>query len=177
MRAPARTSQVYLVLAMLLAAAAGRALDASALLPGVAEAAKVRGAGSAWLVALVAAGSVGAAAAARWSGTHSIKATATVVLPGQTAVFFAAEAVVRLANGEGPLDPDGLVGALLQAGVAVLLLLALTLAWFVALRCASPPTPTAPITRDRAHLQASPFLGNERSVSFLARGPPRILST
>lgn len=177
MRAPARTPQVYLVLAMLLAAAGGRALDASALLPGVAEAAQVRGAGSAWLVALVAAATVGAAAAARWSRTHSTKATAAVVIPGQTAVFFLAEAVVRLANGEGPLDPDGLVGALLQAGVAVLLLLALTLAWFVALRCAAPPAPAAPIQRHRAHLHRSPFLGDERSVSFLARGPPRLLST
>jgi hypothetical protein len=162
---------------MLLAAATGRGLDASALLPGVAEAAHVRGGSSAWLVSLLAAALVGAAAAARWARTHSIRATAAVVVPGQTAVFFLAEAVVRLANGQGALDPDGLVGALLQAGLAVLLLLALTLAWIVALRCEPRPSSIRLTQRDRAHRQPSPILGDDRSATFLARGPPRLLST
>ncbi|MCU1591453.1 MAG: hypothetical protein JWP11_2709 [Frankiales bacterium] len=177
MRAGGRTSDVYLMLAMLAAAATGRFLDAAALLPGVAEAAKVRGGGTAWLTCLVSAACIGAAASARWTATRSIRSTARLVVPGQVVGFFAAEAAVRVSNGLGPIDPDGIAGALLQAGLAMVLLLAVTAAWAVALRAAplsvgvpDPPgdlRPTSPTTCP------SSFAG----LSVLARGPPRAAGT
>ena len=177
MRGPARTPQVYLVLAMLTAAMTGRFLDAAALLPGVAEAAPLRSGSSAWVASLVAAAVVGVAAAARWSRTSNLRAVAVIVVPGQMAVFFLAEAFVRVANGQGAVDPDGAVGALLQAGLAVLLLLALTLAWIVALKCRVPRPQAPPARRHLVRPHHAPFPDTDGTLSSLARGPPRLLST
>ncbi|MDX6197789.1 MAG: hypothetical protein QOJ79_940 [Actinomycetota bacterium] len=176
MRTGGRTN-VYLVLAMLAAAVAGRLLDAGALLPGITETAKVRTGGAAWLTCLVAAACLGAASSARWTGTGSIRATARLVVPGQLLSFFAAEAVVRISSGLGPVDPDGIVGALLQAGLAMVLLLVLTVAWVVLVTAAplqvvaprpSPVPPLTPTTRR---------VGSLSGLSLLARGPPMVAGT
>jgi hypothetical protein len=177
MRARSRATDGYVVVAMLAAAAGGRLLDAAALLPGVHEARVIRGGSAAWLTALLIAGMVGAAAAGRWTSTRSVRLTSRVVVPGQAAAFLAAEAVVRVANGQGALDPDGLVGAGLQAAFAVVLLLVLTAVWVVADRCRplrtdgfSPPADRRP----RARRAFAPLL---RTRLLLARGPPRTAGT
>jgi hypothetical protein len=157
---------------MLAAAVAGRALDAGALLPGVHEAPLLRGGGPAWLTATAVAIVVAAGTSARWARTGSLRAAAAVVVPGQLLAFFAAEAVVRLANGRGPVDADGLAGAALQATIAVLLLVALTCAWAVGLR-ASPLRSAAPARPAyRAALHPTPRLTAVLTTALLARGPP-----
>ena len=177
MRAAARTTDAYILLAMLSAAATGRFLDAAALLPGVHETTGVRGGSTAWLVCVLASAFVGVAAAGRWSRTGSVSATAAVVVPGQLAVFVSAEAVVRLANGRGAFDPDAFVGAVLQAGLALVLLAALTMAWLVALCCVPLLAPAPPPECDRARLHPRAFLDTERAVLSVARGPPRLFGT
>jgi hypothetical protein len=163
---------VYILLAMLCAAGAGRGLDAAALLPGVHEVAGLRGGGAAWWVGMSAAAVVGVAAAMRWARTQSIACTAQVVVPGQVAVFVAVEAVVRVANGQGPFDPDAVVGALLQAGLGLVLLLALAVAWLVALQCAPLVTVALSLAPSRDACGSQQLTGTRRALAFLARGPP-----
>jgi hypothetical protein len=157
---------------MLCTAGAGRSLDAAALLPGVHEAAGLRGGVAAWWVGMLTAALVGMAAAVRWARTQSIARTARVAVSGQVAVFVTAEAVVRLANSQGPFDPDAIVGALLQAGLGLVLLLALTVAWMVALHCA--PLVTAPLSLPSDLRAGGPqaVAAVGRGLAFLARGPP-----
>jgi hypothetical protein len=177
MRARSRATDGYLVVVMLAAAAGGRLLDAAALLPGVHEARVVRGGSAAWLAALLIAAAVGAAAAAQWRTTQSVRRTARVVLPGQAAAFLAAEAVVRMANGQGALDPDGLVGAGLQAVFAVVLLLALTAVWVVADRCRPLRTDGCSLPANRRPRARRAFAPLLRTRLLLARGPPRTAGT
>jgi hypothetical protein len=177
MRARSRATDGYVVVAMLAAAAGGRLLDAAALLPGVHEARVVRGGSAAWLTALLIAAAVGASAAARWRATQSVGRASRVVLPGQVAAFLAAEAVVRVANGQGALDPDGLVGAGLQAAFAVVLLLALTAVWVVVDRCRPLHTNGTALPAERrlrARRTPVPLL---RTRLLPARGPPMTAGT
>ena len=171
MRAPAR-GWGFLSAAMLSASAAGRFLDAGSLLPGVHETSTVRGGSAGWLTAIAAGLLVAAGASTRWSRRASLRSVAAVVVPGQLATFFAAEAVVRMANGLGPVDADGLVGASLQAALALLLLLAMTAAWVVALRAAAlqlpaPLGPFPPCLR-----RTTSFWPSTPAAMLLARGPP-----
>jgi hypothetical protein len=106
-------------------------------------------------------------------GAHAEhRAHREVAVPGQVAVFVMAEAVVRLANGQGPFDPDAVVGAVLQAGLGLVLLLALAVAWLVALRCA--PLVTAPLSLPSDLSAGGPqaVAAVSRGLAFLARGPP-----
>jgi hypothetical protein len=172
-----RSRNLYILLAMLVAGASGRVLDAAGALPGVAEAAAVRGGNAAWLTCLVGAACVAVPVARRWALTGSLRATAVVVVPGQMAVFFCAEAVTRLANGRGPLDPDAFVGASLQAALALVLLLGLAVAWLVVLRCRAllPPVPLP--DSDRALRLPPRVLDTQRVLQVVARGPPRLSGT
>jgi hypothetical protein len=122
---------------MVLAAGTGRGLDGGALLPGVAESAAVRGAAPAWLVALTGAALLGAGSATVWRRTQSLRALVPWVIGGQVLVFLAGEAAGRIVRGDPPLDPDGLLGAALQAVLALALLTVLALGWAV-LRAAAP---------------------------------------
>jgi len=161
---------------MLAAAATGRLLDAGGLLPGVHEAPVLRAAGSGWLTALLSAALLATVAARRWHRTRSLGATAAVVLPGQLVVFLSAEAVVRLVSGSRPLDPDGIVGALLQGGLAIVFLFALTVAGAVAL-AVSPLVLSAPHhTGLRSRRGPSPYRGRLRPALVDARGPPAAVS-
>jgi hypothetical protein len=177
MGARARATDAYVLVCMVAAAVAGRLLDAAGLLPGVHETGSVRGGASAWLVALLMAAVLGVAAAARWSATRSLRAIAWLVVPGQLGVFFAAEAVVRLASAQGPLDPDGIVGALLQAGIALVLLLALTAAWVVAGRCTPLGLGPPQLPNGRVRCGGHAFLPTSRPLVLQARGPPRTAGT
>src|SRR4051794_31802271 len=105
MRAASRLVDGYVVAAMLAAAVGGRLLDAGSHLPGVEETQALRGGLTAWAMALLVSALVGVAAAKRWRQTQRLAATARVVVPGQAFAFLAAEAMVRLANGQGALDP------------------------------------------------------------------------
>ena len=175
MRARARATDLYLVVVMLAAAATGRLLDAVGALPGVHESAAVRGAGTGWLTALVAAGLVAGAAARRWSRTTSLASTAAVVVPGQLLVFLSAETALRLASGLEPVDPDGLVGAVLQASLAGVLLLALTVGAVVA-RGLLPPVAGQPRLATARSLPSPAEWSGHRPATLLdARGPPRML--
>jgi hypothetical protein len=177
MRRRTRAIDVYLFAAMLAAAAVGRLLDHTGLLPGVQEAAAVRGAGLGWCTALLAAALVGAAAASRWHRTRGIVATSWVVLPGQLAVFLCAEAAVRLARGQSPFDPDGLVGALLQAGVALLLLLALSSAAWLLVHCTRSYATAAPIAAADVLATRSDRPAGRCVLLPRTRGPPVTAST
>ncbi|MDT7545512.1 MAG: hypothetical protein QOE99_1622 [Actinomycetota bacterium] len=172
MRSAARPGSVYIGLAMLCTAGAGRSLDAAALLPGVHEAAGLRGGVAAWWVGMLTAALVGIAAGGRWARTQSIARTAQVAAPGQVVVFVTAEAVVRLANGQGPFDPDAIVGAALQAGLGLVLLLALALAWLVVLHCAPLLTASLFPPGDVSAGGSQPPAATGRGLAFLARGPP-----
>lgn len=173
MRAPARVGG-FLYAAMLASAAAGRLLDAGALLPGVRESAFVRGGRFGWLTALVVAAAVAGFASRRWSRTGSLQSVATIVGPGQLATFFAAEAVARVTNGMGPLDADGILGAGLQAALALLLLLTMTAAWIV-VRTA-PLELTAPQATSYDKCPGTPGIRPVSLVALLlARGPPSVL--
>jgi hypothetical protein len=177
MGARARVGSCYVCAAMLAAALAGRALDAGAWLPGVHEASVVRGGGWAWLTAVACALGIGAAAAMRWRRTGSLAAVAVVVVPTQLAAFLAAEAVARIATGLGPLDADGLVGAGLQAAVAVLLLLALTCAWTAGLRATPLEAGALQPASHRPMPQATSTPASTPASTLFARGPPLAAGT
>jgi hypothetical protein len=166
-----RATDGYVLAAMLVAAASGRLLDARGLLPGVHEAVAVRGGGAGWLTALLGAVAVAGVAARRWTRTRRLPITATVAMAGQVAVFLSAEAVARVASGRGPLDPDGVIGALLQAGLAAVLLLALTVAAAVALRRHVVVRPVPQVIR-RAAPRAAGSTGRRLAALVEARGPP-----
>ncbi|GAC1610384.1 MAG: hypothetical protein NVS3B26_16860 [Mycobacteriales bacterium] len=175
MRARARATGLYILVVMLAAAAAGRLLDALGLLPGVHEAADVRGAATGWLTAVLAACLVGTAAARQWSRTTSLPGTAAVVVPGQVLVFVGAETSSRLASGLGPVDPDGLAGAALQAALALGLLLAVTSCAAVALRVL-PPVVLAPPPAAARSLPRPARLAVRRFATLVdPRGPPLAL--
>jgi hypothetical protein len=165
MRGPAPGSG-FLYAAMLAAAAAGRVLDRTAVLPGVQETAAIRGGMSGSLAAIGCALLVAVGASGVWARSRSLRSVAAVVGPGQLVTFFAAEAVVRVANGASPVDADGLVGAGLQVSIALLLLLAMTAAWAVCLR-------TAPLPLRRQAARGRPGLPG--TASFWTRRPPALL--
>ncbi|MDT7537283.1 MAG: hypothetical protein QOI82_868 [Actinomycetota bacterium] len=177
MRAAARLVDGYVVAAMLAAAVGGRLLDAAAVLPGVDETAALRGGTVAWVMALLVAAVVGVSAAKRWQRTQRLAAVTYVVVPGQVFAFLAAEAVVRLANGQGPLDPDGFVGAGLQAAFGLVLLLALTALWVVAEQC-RPRHAVVPMRPAANQLQIRRTCVPAMRVLLLeARGPPMTAGT
>ena len=177
MRARARAADIYVIAAMLLAGVSGRVLDAGASLPGVHEAAAVRGGLAAWGAALAAAAVVGVSTTVRWARTERVTAAAAVAIPGQAAVFVVAEAVVRASNGRGPIDPDALLGASLQAGLAVVLLVGLTLTWAVLEHCRplELAAPAAPL--DRSRREAPPLPRLVALLCITARGPPMTAGT
>ena len=142
----------YAVAAMVLAGSLGRALDGGALLPGVSEGAAVRGSGAAWAVALAVSAVLGVATAAGWRRTRSLRAIAAQVAVGQGVVFLAGETVARIGRGQGLLDADGLLGALLQAAVALALLSVLALTWVVVTIAAGLRVRRVPVRRDRPEL-------------------------
>jgi len=158
---------------MLTAAAAGRCLDALGSLPGVHETTAVRNGPASWTVALAVAAVAAAVTAGQWSRTGSFRSTAAVAVPGQLVVFFCAEAVVRLTNGVGAVDPDGFVGAGLQSALAVVLLLAIGMSAMTAQRCvplrmAHPPAGHAIVlTGPRC---PTPL---RYEIQLIARGPPK----
>lgn len=177
MGARARVASCGIYAAMLAAALTGRGLDASSLLPGVHEAASVRGGTAAWLTATAWSLLIAAVASRCWCRTASLRAAAAVVVPGQVTAFLAAEAVVRMASGRGPIDGDGLLGAGLQAALAMVLLLALTCAWVVAVRTAPlrvlvPSPPAARPSRPAPGVRPSLL-----TLVLLARGPPLAAGT
>lgn len=172
MRAAVRATQVPIGSVMLGAALAGRALDVLGLLPGVTETTAVRGGAAAWLTCACAASLLAGLTGRCWSRTASLPRTASLVVAGQLLVFLSAEAVVRLTAGQGPFEGDGLGGGLLQSLVALLLLVALTVAGGVVART-TPLTP-APVPRrvGAALLPGSPTSGRSAHIRLIARGPP-----
>jgi hypothetical protein len=115
---------------------------------------------------------VSAAAAKRLSRTGCLRRTAYVVVAGQVLTFLAAEGAGRVANGLGPVDPDGLVGAGLQAAVAVALLVVVTSAWAVAVRTAPLQFPLPPAAEQNSLARTTNVLPSGAVASWVARGPP-----
>lgn len=174
MRVRPRATDVYVLAAMLLAATVGRLLDAAGLLPGVHEAGIVSGGRGGWLTALLGAVVVAFVAAQRWAATRSLTPTALAAMVGQLVVFFGAEAAGRLARGSAPLDPDGIVGGLLQAGLGAALLLALTVAADVGLHLRPAAVLVRAPTARPPLLSCASSAGRGLTALVDARGPPAV---